>query len=88
MNSASIFYDEEFAGQFQLLLKAIQKIALQKEQIFRSNAFHPSLRLHKLKGKFQEVWSISITMQYRILFKVKGNDAILFISIGTHSLYE
>ena len=88
MNSALIFYDVEFARQFQLLPKSIQKIAVKKEKIFRINAFHPSLRLHKLKGKFQDIWSISITLQYRILFKVMGDDAILFISIGTHAVYE
>ncbi|MFB0908124.1 MAG: type II toxin-antitoxin system RelE/ParE family toxin, partial [Spirosomataceae bacterium] len=29
--------------------------------------YHPSLRLHKLKGNLQEYYSVSINMQYRIM---------------------
>lgn len=33
----------------------------------------PGLRLHRLKGARAGVWSVSINMQYRIVFRWKGD---------------
>jgi mRNA-degrading endonuclease YafQ of YafQ-DinJ toxin-antitoxin module len=49
------------------------------------NPFHPSLRLHSLKGKYQGLSSVSIYMSYRIAlnFIIKDKKIIL-VDIGTH----
>lgn len=54
-------------------------------RLLELNPEHPSLRLHKLKGKFKDTYSVSITMQYRIIikFSVVGNEVVL-IDIGHH----
>lgn len=83
-----IHFNEEFKNQFKNLSKNIQKKACKCEILFRKNPFHPSLRLHKLKGKLDGLWSISIDMKYRIIFKSMPDGVILFISIGLHSIYE
>ncbi|MGZ5208331.1 MAG: type II toxin-antitoxin system RelE/ParE family toxin [Sulfuricurvum sp.] len=46
---------------------------------------HPSLRLHKLKGKLRDYHSVSITMQYRVVidFIIQDNE-IIPIDIGAH----
>ena len=88
MKIRAIHYNKEFEKQFQRLPKVIQRKACIKEQIFRVNPFHPSLRLHKLTGKLKELWSISIDMKYRIIFEPLKDGVILFISIGLHSIYE
>jgi len=52
------------------------------------NPFHPSLRLHKLKGRLNLYQSVSINMQYRILiYFIIQDDQIILIDIGDHSLY-
>lgn len=83
-----ILYEAPFQKQFRKLPLSIQQRAVKTEQLFRTNPFHPSLRLHKLKGRLEGLWSISITMSYRIIFDALENGDILFISIGTHSIYE
>lgn len=88
MNIKKIHYNEDFKKQFLNLPKEIQKKAYQKEQLFRTNSFHPSLSLHKLKGKLDKLWSISIDMKYRIIFKPLENGIILLVSIGLHSIYD
>ena len=46
---------------------------------------HPSLRLHKLKGKLQAYSSVSITMEYRMVIDfVIVDKEIIPIDIGTH----
>ena len=54
-------------------------------ELLEINPCHPSLRLHKLEGKLKKYYSISITMEYRIVidFIIKKNEIIL-IDIGLH----
>jgi addiction module RelE/StbE family toxin len=54
-------------------------------ELLEIDPYHPSLRLHKLRGKLQEYYSVSITMQYRVVidFVIKENE-IIPINIGTH----
>ncbi|NIA01890.1 MAG: type II toxin-antitoxin system mRNA interferase toxin, RelE/StbE family [Nitrospirae bacterium] len=88
MKIKEIHYNEEFETQFLNLPKLIQKKACKKEQLFKENPFHPSLRLHKLRGKLEGLWSISIDRKYRLIFKTLENGVTLFISIGSHAIYE
>lgn len=88
MQIGDIYYDKQFVKLFRKLPRAIQTKAITTEKQFRANPLHPSLRLHKLKGRLDGFWSISITKQYRIIFEALENGDILFISIGTHAIYE
>ena len=53
--------------------------------ILEVDPFHPSLRLHKLKGNLHEYYSVSINMEYRVVidFLVVNNE-IIPIDIGSH----
>ena len=88
MQVTTIHYNQRFAERFQKLPLIIKKKALIAEQKFRLNAFHPSLRLHKLSGRLKGLWSISIDKKYRILFEALEDGNIVFNSIGTHAIYE
>ncbi len=53
--------------------------------ILETNPFHPSLRLHKLKGRLDELYSISISMEYRVVIDfLIEDDKIIPIDIGNH----
>ena len=60
------------------LFKRIQKQFI----LFKSNPQHSSLRLHKLKGELQDVWSLSVTRNFRILFI--EDTKYYFFDMGTH----
>jgi len=56
-------------------------------KLFQLQPDHPSLRLHKLSGKLEDTWSISITRAVRMVFYyriVLKEKRAVFISIGTH----
>lgn len=79
-----------FDPKFQKKLKKIRQIdkylfsKVQKQlSLFQQNPKHVSLKLHKLKGNLQNVWSISIDRNYRMIF-VNDELGIYFIDIGTH----
>lgn len=49
------------------------------------NINHPSLRLHKLKGKLQNLSSISINSAYRItIYFLIRESAIVPVDVGAH----
>ena len=52
--------------------------------LFEENPKHPSLRTHKLSGKMNNIWSISITMNIRMVYLLVDHGTALFVKIGTH----
>ena len=51
------------------------------------DAFHPSLRTHKLKGDLEGSWACSAGYDLRIVFAFvahEGAEAIQLESVGTH----
>lgn len=54
-------------------------------ELLEIDPYHPSLRLHKLKGKLGVYYSVSITMQYRIVIDfILSEKEIIPIDIGVH----
>jgi len=54
-------------------------------QILEANPMHPSLRLHKLKGKLSALHSVSINASYRITLEFIISDGeIILINVGSH----
>lgn len=88
MQVRDIHYNDDFLRQFKAITKHVQKKACKCEKLFRENPFHPSIRLHKLKGKLDGLWSISIDMKYRIIFEPLDDGVVLFISVGMHAIYD
>ena len=90
MKIEEVYYTSTFHKAFIQLPHSIQKRALQKIAIFLTDCFSPSLRTHKLKGKFQHQWSFSIDYRYRIVFVFEEGTppAVTFLAVGTHGIYQ
>jgi len=84
----NIFYSPKFLKRLEGLPQEIIDLTAEKVMIFEKNPWHPSLRIHSLKGKLRGYWSISINKQYRIIFDHKENGDTLFLSIGKHDIYK
>jgi mRNA-degrading endonuclease YafQ of YafQ-DinJ toxin-antitoxin module len=72
---------ERFLKQHPSLVGVYEKAL----QLLELNPNHPSLRLHKLKGRLKELYSISVALSYRITLSfaiIEG--AIVLIDIGAH----
>lgn len=56
-------------------------------ELLSADAFHPSLKTHKLKGNLADSWACSVAYDSRIVFSFvehEGKEAILLEAIGTH----
>ncbi len=86
MKVENIYYSRDFVKQLRKLPKDIHEKAIAKEEIFKVNPMHNSLRMHQLKGDLSDLWSISVDMKYRIIFNRQVNGDLLFVSIGKHDI--
>jgi mRNA-degrading endonuclease YafQ of YafQ-DinJ toxin-antitoxin module len=71
-----IHFTSVYLKSYQKLPKNIQKIQDKKEKLFKENSFHPSLKTHKLKGKYKKFYSYSVTRDYRVLFRLINGDEV------------
>jgi len=78
--------EEKFLKKHPELIERYKKIL----RLLEINPHHPSLRLHKLKGRFCGKYSISITTNYRILLTFAVTEkGIVLLDIGAHEdVYE
>ena len=88
MKPCQILYSHQFAQKIKKLPPKIQQLAIKKEAIFKQNITHPSLKTHKLSGQFSSFFAFSINHSYRILFAIEKDQTVVFINIGTHSIYK
>jgi len=88
MNVTEIEYSSNFRKELKKLSKEIVSIAAKKEQLFKHDPLHSSLRLHELHGRLKGLWSISVNKSYRMIFERMSAGCILFHSIGKHDIYK
>ena len=83
-----ILYTESYTKRAARFLKRHPDLLPLYEKtlmLLEANPFHPSLRLHQLKGPLAGLHSVSINIAYRITleFLIEG-DAIVPVDIGKH----
>lgn len=49
---------------------------------------HPSLRTHKLKGRFQECVAFRLRDGYRVLFEFSTPHIVNLLDVGPHDIYK
>ncbi len=59
-------------------------------KLLEIDPFHPSLRLHRLKGRLSELHSVTINISYRITLElVLHEHEIIPVDVGSHDeVYE
>lgn len=86
--SYRLVFTEQYEKRARRFLKRHPDLAsnyLKSLTLLQANPFHPSLRLHRLSGRFDGLYSVSITLSYRITleFLIKGEE-IVPVDVGDH----
>jgi len=64
----------ELIGQYEKTLKLLEL-----------NPYHPSLQIHRLSGKLNELYSVSINISYRITMEfLISEKTITPVKVGSH----
>jgi proteic killer suppression protein len=85
---AEILYTDSYLKRAKKFIKKHPDLVSQYEKtlkLLEINPYHPSLRLHKLRGRLSELYAVSINISYRItmFFLIEG-DRIIPIDIASH----
>jgi len=84
-----IFYTQSYIKRAEKFLKKHPDLFGQYEKTLRLlelNPFHPVLKLHRLSGKFKELYSVSINISYRVtLIFIISEKKIIPVDIGSHN---
>jgi mRNA-degrading endonuclease YafQ of YafQ-DinJ toxin-antitoxin module len=83
-----IVYSPKFARMYKKLSIEIKRSAVEKEALFRTDPFAPSLKTHKLTGVFEGCYSFSISYSHRIIFEFADDSTVWFLVIGNHDIYK
>ena len=83
-----IIYTDSYINKAKRFVKKHPELITQYEKtlkILENDPNHPSLRLHRLKGKLKDLHSISINISYRITleFYLKEKEIVL-VNVGHH----
>ncbi|HON79588.1 MAG TPA: type II toxin-antitoxin system mRNA interferase toxin, RelE/StbE family [Spirochaetota bacterium] len=83
-----IIYTESYIKRARKFIRKHPELVSQYEKtlkLLEVNPHHPSLRLHKLKGRLSELYSVSINISYRISIDfIIEKDRIILIDVGSH----
>ncbi len=76
---------KKFTKQFKKQSLHTRKEFEKRVKIFLIDNNHPLLCVHKLKGIYKDLWSLSITGNIKVIFDKSHKSTIVFITIGSHS---
>ncbi|HMA79196.1 MAG TPA: type II toxin-antitoxin system mRNA interferase toxin, RelE/StbE family [Candidatus Paceibacterota bacterium] len=76
---------KRFEKDFAKLPKPIKKKVLVVLQKFVDDPLGPSLRNHRLSGKWNNHYSINVTGDVRAVYAYIKNDIVYFVAVGSHS---
>jgi toxin HigB-1 len=83
-----IIYTNSYNKKAAAFLKKHPDMISQYEKTLRLlelNPGHPSLKLHKLKGRHAQLYAIAINVSYRIsLLFIIQDDTVVPVSVGPH----
>ena len=86
--SWSLVFTKQYEKRALRFLKRhpeLEKQYLKTLQLMEANPFHPSLRLHPLSGRLSGLYSVSISLSYRITLEfLIQEQEIIPVNVGDH----
>jgi mRNA-degrading endonuclease YafQ of YafQ-DinJ toxin-antitoxin module len=83
-----ILYTDSYNKKAAVFLKKhpdLKSLYAKTLQLLELNPGHPSLKLHKLKGKHSDLYAVAINLNYRInLIFMMQEDQVIPLDIGSH----
>ena len=80
-----LYFTKRFEKKLRRCAKKKRMKCVQRLDLFRTEPTHDLLRLHPLKGKYTDYWSINITGDLRAIFRFVDDSTAVFVDLDTHS---
>jgi addiction module RelE/StbE family toxin len=80
-----IRFSKQFRKQYQRLPKPLQQTTRRRLDLWQEDPMNPLLRVHRLSGRLQHFYSLSVTGDLRVLYELIGDEIVIFQMVGTHA---
>lgn len=80
-----IILHRSFGKKYKKLRLNEKKKFKERRNLFLKNPFHPILNNHPLHGKYIGHYSINITGDLRVIYKMINDDTAFFIDLDSHT---
>jgi len=87
MPKIRVFYSSNFKRKVSRLNKKDKYRVYKKISQFTTDPTSPGLHTHKLSGKLKYLWSFSVSISTRIVFRFV-KEGILLLDVGSHDIYK
>ncbi len=88
-NELHAVFTDDYSRRAARFLKKHPEVKAQYRktlELLEGNPYHPSLRLHALRGRLQGLHSVSINFSYRItLMLMVLESEIVLVDVGNHA---
>lgn len=85
----NVIFSKQFRKQYKKLSPQLRRQTKARIELWKERPNDPTLRLHKLKGKFSHLHSINIIGDIRAIYEIIDNEVYVYQMIGSHSqLYK
>ncbi len=88
MKRLNIKYAPAFLRNLKKLDTDLLEEAIEKIDSFTNKENHKNLKVHKLKGRFDECYSFSVNYKTRIVFMYVYKNEVVLLAIGDHDVYK
>ncbi len=83
-----ISYTRRFSKRFSKYDKRFQEIIAARIEEFKNPVNHEPLRVHKLHGQMNGLWSFSVDYHTRVVFIFLSKTEAALLTIGDHEVYD
>ncbi|OGG40976.1 hypothetical protein A3A21_01250 [Candidatus Jorgensenbacteria bacterium RIFCSPLOWO2_01_FULL_45_25b] len=84
----TLVYAPGFIRKFKKLDTGLQDEIIEKLGLFKNEANHEKLKVHKLKGVLKNCHSFSVNYKFRVVFSYGSKNDVHILSVGNHEIYE
>ena len=83
-----IHLSSRFKRAYKKLSRELREEFDEKIVVFVRDPHHPSLKTHKLHGKFQTCLAFRLRKGYRVFFEFSSSDSIDLLHVDPHDSYK
>ena len=77
-----ILYTPKFIRKYKGLESALKEEIKEKIELFKHSSNHSLLKVHKLKGELQNIYSFSVNYKTRIIFEYEDKNKVNLLYVG------
>lgn len=80
-------FTPKFDHSYKKLNNTLKEEIVKAVEKFKDNDNHKALKLHKLSGKFKDLYAFSVNFSTRIIIEFDDDKAV-FLDVGDHNIYK